>query len=252
MALHTVVFNYLIIAPHVLLVAILVLLIRRQLIKEFPAFFLYVVSELLQFLVLFTLLRLPSVPAQTYATGYSVGLGISTLLRFCVLYEVAAHILRDYSVVAGASKAVFSWAGISLVLVALLLALATLRVSLHQAMSSVYILDRTATIVQCGLLLLLFLFSSYLGFSWRSQTFGIALGLGIFATVELANAAMRAHIPYAYGTYLDYLTMATYHACVLIWIYYLWVPERVPVQTQKLPEQDLEAWNRELQRLIQQ
>jgi hypothetical protein len=252
MALHTVVFNYLIIAPHVLLAAILVLLIRRRLVREFPAFFLYVVSELLQFLVLFTLLRLPSVSGPTYAIGYSVGLAVSTALRFAVLYEIISHILRNHVSSANTWKSILHWTAAGLLLTGALLAAYAGGNDFYPLLFVVNVLDRAASILQCGLLITLLAFAAYIRLPWRSNTFGIALGLGILASVELANAAIRTYVGFAYSTYLDYLTMATYHACVLIWIYYLWVPERVPVQTQKLPEQDLEAWNRELQRLIQQ
>jgi len=253
MTLHAIVFNYLIIAPHVLLAAVLAVLVHRRLLREFPAFSLYVVSELVQFVVLLTLLRLPSVSASTYAVGYSVGLATSTVLRFGVVYEIIGHILKNYPFYGKAGKALFRWGAGALLLIGALLAAYAGGNDFHPLMFVVNVLDRAASILQCGLLMILLAFAAYIRLPWRSGTFGIALGLGVFASVELANAAIRTHVGYVYSTYLDYLTMATYHACVLIWIYYLWVPERVPAQnTQKLPEQDLEAWNRELQRLIQQ
>jgi hypothetical protein len=46
--------------------------------------------------------------------------------------------------------------------------------------------------------------------------------------------------------------MVTYHACVLIWFYYLLTPEKRTVHAQpSLPENNLEIWNRELERLLQ-
>jgi hypothetical protein len=52
---------------------------------------------------------------------------------------------------------------------------------------------------------------------------------------------------------LDFLNMATYHVCVLIWFYYLLVPEKsVTTSAVSLPEHDLAIWNRELERLLQQ
>lgn len=253
MSLHTVVFNYLIIAPHLLLGVVLFLLVRRRLLREFPLFSLYIVSEFVQFLVLFMLLRLPSVSAKLYADGYSIGLAVSTALRFGVLYELSTHILRQSLAVKGVAGPILRWTGALLLLVGALLAAYAGGNHFHPLMFEVNILDRTASILQCGLLCALLVFSAYLRLPWRSYTFGIALGLGLLASVELANAATRTYVGYAYSTYLDYLTMSTYHVCVLIWICYLWAPERVPAQNAgKLPEHDLEAWNRELQRLIQQ
>jgi hypothetical protein len=47
--------------------------------------------------------------------------------------------------------------------------------------------------------------------------------------------------------------MATFHFCVLMWIYYLLVPRRVSATNAPiaLPENNLALWNRELERLLQ-
>lgn len=116
-----------------------------------------------------------------------------------------------------------------------------------------HVLDRAANILQCGLLIGLFLLSSYLGLSWRSYIFGIALGVGIIASVALAVSAIQSQVGYTYNVYLNYLTMVTYHCSVLIWMFYLLAPERSAQYTVKpTPEIDLESWNQELQRLIHQ
>jgi hypothetical protein len=47
--------------------------------------------------------------------------------------------------------------------------------------------------------------------------------------------------------------MAIYHVCVLIWFYYLLVPEKIVTTSAVfLPENNLDIWNRELERLLQQ
>jgi hypothetical protein len=66
---------------------------------------------------------------------------------------------------------------------------------------------------------------------------------------------------------LVFLNMATYHVCVLMWFYYLLVPQaalKSTVPSIRLPqdpigplegpthEEELEEWNRELERLIHQ
>jgi hypothetical protein len=113
-------------------------------------------------------------------------------------------------------------------------------------------LDRTASVLQSGLLISLFLFSHYFGLSWRSPAFGIALGLGIFASVALATSTIWLHLGVFGNRAVNLFTMATYHCCVLIWMFYLMVPERQPQHpASKLPEYDLKTWNRELQRLLQ-
>ena len=101
--------------------------------------------------------------------------------------------------------------------------------------------------------LFLFLFASHFHLRWRSPVFGITLGFGIVASVYLAYWALMAGWLFGQKSYLlDFLNMATYHICVLIWWYYLLVPQKsAAVSAVVLPEHNLDIWNRELERLLQ-
>jgi len=71
--------------------------------------------------------------------------------------------------------------------------------------------------------------------------------------VDLAAAAIRSEFGTEHTNNLYYYTMGVYHVCVLVWLAYLWLPEKVTQFALKaVPEHDLESWNKELQRLIQQ
>ena len=89
-----------------------------------------------------------------------------------------------------------------------------------QLLSRVHLLDLGVSVVQSGLLLVLVGFSSYFRLSWRSFAYGIGLGLGILASVDLATETMRVWTGYVAGYAFDFVTMATYHCCVLIWLVY--------------------------------
>ncbi len=65
----------------------------------------------------------------------------------------------------------------------------------------------------------------------------------------MANGFLRSLQAYL----LVFLNMATYHVCVLIWFYYLLLPQKSPIMSPAPPpENNLELWNRELERLLQQ
>lgn len=244
---------YLWVAPHLLLTVAFAALLRRKLYREFPVFFAYVTFEIVQFAILFSMARIRSVTDNEYAVAYSFGLALSTALRFGIIYEICAHLFRNYAAVAQFGKPLFRWAAVGLLFSALALAVYTGGNDFHHLMMIVNLLDRTASILQCGLLVGLFMFSSSLGLSWRNHVFGIAFGLGVFASVQLVASAIRAQIGYVHSTYLDYLTMGTYHCCVLVWIFYLLAPARsTQYAVKKLPDHDMEAWNRELQRMLRQ
>ncbi len=120
--------------------------------------------------------------------------------------------------------------------------------------SHAHILDQTIYLIECGLLLFIFLFAAYFKLGWNNASFGIALGLGISACVHLATWAVMANGGMMDKRHLlDFLNMATYHICVLIWFYYLLVPRKVVTTSAvPLPEHSLAVWNQELERLLHQ
>jgi hypothetical protein len=44
--------------------------------------------------------------------------------------------------------------------------------------------------------------------------------------------------------------MATYHCCVLIWLVYLLAPDTAKHAVKHVPDNNLEQWNTEMQRLL--
>jgi len=256
-------YYYLWVAPHVLLGGVLFLMVRRQVHRQFPMFFLYATWEISQFDVLFAIHLSNFHFGAGYQRAYLVGLALSTAIRFEVIYELFRHFFHRYPALTGPGRFLFRGTTVLLLVIAVGLAIsapgsAADQISHATTYSSLkatpFALDRAVTILQCGLLMSLFVFSRYFALSWRSNAFGIALGLGAFASVELATSAMRLYFSSnTFNTFFDFSNMATYHFCVLVWMFYLLAPERKPhYALQPLPEDDLEIWNRELQRLIQQ
>ncbi len=244
---------YLLIAPHILILGVCWVMVRRHLHRQFPIFFSYLVFETIQFAIAFWMILSASSTPSGYTTVYTIDLAGSTLLRFGILYEIFRHLVRHYAILERFGKPLLSWVAMGLLLAAVVLAFYTSGNGTDHLLYVIYVLDRTAVILQCGLLLALFALSSYLRLSWRSRVFGIALGVGVVASVELAAAALRTQLAFSDQSFLDYLTMSAYHFSVLIWLVYLWAPERSPQFAVKaVPQHDLEVWNEELQRLIQQ
>ena len=89
---------------------------------------------------------------------------------------------------------------------------------------------------------------------WKHVPLGITLGFSVSACVHLGTWAVMANGGLLDKRYLlDFLNMATYHACVLIWCYFLLVPKKIATTSAvSLPENNLDIWNRELERLLQQ
>jgi hypothetical protein len=247
---HSFLWHYLWIAPHALQIIIAIVMIRRRLFREFPVFLSYTIFQIVQEGTLFVLDHSPAVSGYQYLCVYWVGLAISIALRFAVISEIFSSVFTNYPGLKELSHVLFRWATVVLLLIAIVVAVHAPADGSVPIVSGIHVLDRAVAVMQSGLLLLLVGFSSYFGLSWRSFTYGIAIGLAIFSSVDLATEAIRTG-PVA-GYVFDFVTMATYHCCVMIWLVYLLVPETGKRQVKELPESNLEQWNAELQRLLLQ
>jgi hypothetical protein len=77
--------------------------------------------------------------------------------------------------------------------------------------------------MQCGLVLFLLMFSRYLGISYRHRSFGVALGFGFFAAVELAVIGLRV-TGVVNPTVLNLASMIAYDISVVVWLCYFALP----------------------------
>ena len=248
---HSFWWHYLWIAPDVLLLFIAGIIIHRRLFYEFPMFLAYTVFESLQGATLFVLDHSSAISATVYWNTHWVGLLITIVLRFAVIHEVFACVFRPYPALMELSRVLLRWTTVVLVLTAVAVTASAPKETPY-LLSGIHVINRTVGLVQSGLLVFLFLFCAYFRLSWRSYAYGIALGLGIFASVDLATGALRVWIgtPAAGSYALDFVTMATYHCSVLIWLVYLLAPETASQSVQVLPDNNLEQWNAEMQRLL--
>jgi hypothetical protein len=247
------VWYYFWIAPHVLLSLIAVLLFRRGLHRQFPAFFGYCVWESIFFVILFASAHI-SHSSSTYQLFLRTSMAGSICLRFGILYEIFATLLRPYPSISTLSKSLFRWAAAVLILIGVAVAAYQHGLNESPATAAVTAIDRSVSFVQCGLLIFLLFFSSYFRLSWKNFAVGLALGLGVFASVDLASITVMselAAVPRRLQYVFDFVNMGSYHCSVLIWLGYLLAPERVQKVATPVPSHDLESWDRELERLLQ-
>ena len=248
---HSLLWNYLWIAPHVLQAVLAGIIVARGLSRQFPVFLTYVIFDLAQNFVLFVGYHSAAVSVQTYSQIYVGGMIGCIALRFGVIYEVFQQVFRSYPGVEELGKTFLRWGGAILFLVGVGIAAAAPVGQGPPILAALHVTNFVVSVVQSGLLLLLFALSSSLGLSWRSFVFGIAVGMGFFSSVDLATTAIRVALPDAVaGRILDLVTMATYHACVLVWLFYLLMPAPAVELIRALPETNLDRWNAELERLL--
>lgn len=249
---HSFLWHYLWIAPHALQIIVAFIMVRRGLFREYPVFFVYTIFQVVEEGTLFLLDHSAAISGPQYWKAFWVGMAVDVPLRFAIIYEIFSSIFENYPGIRQLGRVVFRGTTVILLFAAIVVVAQVPHETKYGLLSGIHDLDLAVSIMQSGLLLLLVLFSSWFGISWRSFTYGITVGLGIFASVDLATETMRVWTGPLAGYAFDFVTMATYHCCVVIWLVYVLAPEAARRAVTELPENDLERWNAELQRLLLQ
>ena len=250
---HSILWHYLWVAPNVLLLFLGFLVWRRGLHRQYPAFLAFAIVGGLEQLTLYASDVIPWVSAEAFWNILWAGLLIEAVLKFVLIGELFAHIFGPYPSLAKLGKTLARVVGVVLVFVAAAVAAFSPVSNSHLIVSGPHLLGQTVYAIESGLLLFIFVFSAYFGLRSNRTALGICLGLAISACVHLAAWAVAANNTSKEASILlDFLKMATYHACVLIWFYYLLVPPKFATKSAVLiPEHNLEIWNRELERFLQ-
>jgi len=251
---HSPLWNYLWVAPNVFLFALAFLIRRRGLHKQFPVFQIFAIVTAIEQLAVYAADVIPSISGVMFWRIFWVSLLIEAIAKFALIGEIFGFLFVRYSSLANFGKRAIQGLGILLVAVATIAAAyAPVDNPHYSVISHAHILDQSIYLIECGLLVFIFIFAAYFHLTWNRIPYGIALGLGISACVHLgtwaviANGGLLNQRPL-----LDFLNMATYHLCVLIWCYYLLVPQKEATKSAvSLPDNNLAIWNRELERLLQ-
>lgn len=226
------------------LVVLTVLMWRKKLHREFPIFFALVVAETVDS---WLGMLMQSISYKARYVEYWILATIITGLGFAVLRELFLHIFRPYEALRSFGQMLFRWAAAVLILIAAVMTLtSTPSTNAVGVLSSfVLILDRSVRLMQCGLVIFLYLFAKQLGLTERHRIFGISIGFGVFASVHLMTVTLTALFPLASQNNIMHLLNVPYElawlATVVIWTVYMYrpEPERRRATVLELPE----SWN---------
>ena len=250
---HSFLWHYLWVAPHLLLLVLGLLLWKRRNAHQFPAFFAYALLGGISPLFLYAADVLPFVSPYAYWYIDWADLALQAALKFVLIGEIFALVFGAYASLARLGKLIIRGVSAVLVLAAVLAAAYAPQSDPFPIIYGANLLEQTTYIVECGVLVAIFLFAAYFHLEWPRKIFGIALGLSVSACVHLATWAMIANggLTHTARVYLVFVNMAAFHLCVLLWFYYLLVPGKVTAKAAvPLPENSLDLWNRELERLV--
>ncbi len=194
-------------------------MIQRKLHKKFPVFFAYIISQIAAFAITFPLHKWAGFVPYFY--GYWACETISLVICFMVIHEIFLDVFRAYHTLKDLGSVLFKWAGLVMLLVAAVI-MAASPTTKDPLLQSIWTLQRCIQVIQCGLILFLLVFCKYLGVSWRQQSFGIALGFGSYAGLELMMLGLftSGHIKLPAMNLID---MIACNGSIVVWAVYVWV-----------------------------
>jgi hypothetical protein len=232
-------------AGEVLQVVVFLLLLWRGLWRHFPLFSVYIASHLVRGIVLSHahtyvqyFYRYWAVEAADYALG------------MMVVYEIYRHVFRRYEALRSFGSLLFRWCFIVLGTVAIWLGSVVHGTQEARVLGAVLALGLGATFISAGLLSLLFVFTSSFGLTWKHYAFGIAIGFGLFLSIDVASFAMRVHAGSAAMSVFSIIRSSAYGFALLTWIGYFATQEAKSARLTPLPSQQLERWNASLAHLL--
>ncbi len=202
----------------VLQTGLLVALYRRGLHRDYPFFFNYTILQVISEPILAIASR---ISYSAYYYGYYINLGLSVIISFAVLQEVFKDAFRPYENLRDLSVILFRWCALVALLVAVMWAIsASHNTDSGVVNDAMQLANRSVRLMQCGLVFFLLLFHGYLGISPRSMLFGISIGFGFFAAVNmLVFTGLSRHGILSEGT-LSRINAIAYVVAIGLWMGY--------------------------------
>lgn len=205
------------------------LLYKRKLLGQFKFLASFFVFMTLKAGILFLVYHYSSVQSWSYFSAYWVGTALQDMFMIAVLYELFCAAFKPFAGLQDLAKVVFKWAAASIIFVACIVFATTPAVAqpvkFNWLIIGIYDFERIVRVMECALLMFLFIGSQHLGVSNRNRVFGFALGFGIdaFSQLLVYTAMANAHVSRLHT--LGELLPKVYFASLLIWVGYLLQPE---------------------------
>jgi hypothetical protein len=203
---------------------------RKELRKEYPFFFSYVLfqglSSALLHVLYYKTFTLRAGDQHTYFYLYWVQSALADLFALAVFRELFFAAFKPFAGLRDMARVVFRWAAVALILIGSVVLISSSLPGAQRVELVVVNLERAISIMQCAMLLFLFMGSSYLGLPRASHIFGLSLGFGILATANLVYYVAMALNGYVHTQHTAVLRLTPVIAFALapaIWtVYALW------------------------------
>ncbi len=201
----------------VLQTGIAVFMVRRGLLRNFRFFFAYLITQLVSFGIVFPAYVWRGYSAMFYM--YWATSAISVTCGFLVIHEVFVEVFRFFHTLRDLGTVLFKWAGLVMLLVAAVVSISTNSPQVAPWMQAIMTSQRCVRIIQVGMVMFLLFFAQFLGVSRKQYSFGIALGFGSFAVIELIliSSWVGNHLS---ETWISIINMIAYNSSLALWLGY--------------------------------
>ena len=136
-----------------------------------------------------------------------------------VIYEIFLDVFRPYYTLKDLGSVLFKWAALVMSLVAFVVAASSPTGDQGPIVQAVITVTRCVRVAQVGLILFLLVFSRYLGVSWKQHSFGLSMGLGLAAGVELGTLAFHVS-GHASDNLVHVINLVAYNIAIIVWLGY--------------------------------
>jgi hypothetical protein len=224
-------------------VAIAYLLFHRRFYREVIWFSVYILFQIASSAVMYVLYE----HGDPYLYFYSrwIAEGISVTLAFMVILEIFRISVDGYESIRRIGIRLLIGAAV----VSVILGLSLMHQGVAARVSMVNFeleIENCLRIIQIGLLLTLFAFTSYLALNWSHYVLGIAVGYGLYAAANLAIHVSVLYVGKAYY-YFSLLDAGAFSCTVIIWLAYLWRSKSgTPPDLPPSSRDDLRSWDEAL------
>ncbi len=238
------------IAPQPMIAFLAVDMVRNGIADDLRIFFAYLVFSLFKFVIRFAVYHLLGPTSAAYFYVYWPLAILDAAFVLAVIYELFIVVFARFDGLRLFAQVLFKWSAAVLILVAALTAASAPGADLDRLAAGILILDRSATIVEVGLIILLFAATSSLCVRWPRYLFGVAAGLSIIVSIEVVSLALTIHYGLMYVSTYAWVKSVAYVCAVLTWTIHML--RRESAVTTTLPGDDfrLQEWNDALLKLL--
>jgi hypothetical protein len=237
--------NEALIGAIVLQVLLAIVVLANRTWRSYPAFSAYVFFSVLETAVNSVLNHRGMVYFYTFFAFEAIGI----VLGLAVVREIFSNLFSPHPALRKLATVTFRVAVVGLIVLACAVFFAESG-NARGFYRGIVLAEEAARIVELGVIMFLFLSSSAFGLHWRQNEFGIALGLGTCAAVELFNVTLIPHASKEAAQIFSLVRSLSFNLSLFIWLGYLLVPERATSSAEIPKQAQLEQWNQAVMELI--